>query len=90
MSHGLLRWSLERVTWLDSSSHNEWTRLKSLDPEDDMTHDSVGWVVQETEDRVTLAAHVQTGETDNPALAGQITIPKCAIVGRWTLVEGEP
>ena len=84
-----MRWPLIRVTWEDSSSYGRWVRLDTVlaDAADSMDHDSVGWLIDDAEDRITLAASIQTNEANNPSLEGTITIPKRAIVKRWTIYE---
>ena len=43
---------------------------------------SVGWLLDEDDDGICLAATL--GE--NGQATGHITIPKCAITGRWEIV----
>ena len=49
--------------------------------------ESVGWLIQELDDRVTIAAHITMGDPDEPEVDGVLTIPKCAITKRQTLLE---
>lgn len=49
------------------------------------THDlrarSVGWLVDEDEESITIAAH-----DGDDQVTGDITIPKVAITGRWEII----
>jgi hypothetical protein len=80
-------WPLVRVTWLDSSGPSGWNRLKSVIGPFDLTCESVGWLMEDTPDRVTLCAHVAISDPDNPIVDGVMTIPKCAIKRRKVLVK---
>jgi hypothetical protein len=74
---------IEYVTWLDSSGpRGTWFDKDDAAVDlDDMTVVTVGFVVAEDADRITLA-HSQMGD-----MVGQpITIPKRAIVSRYPVV----
>lgn len=85
-----MRWPLIRVTWVDSSSPSGWERLKAVLEPYDMTHESVGWLLKETDDRITIAAHFQVnGVDENPCVDGVMTIPIVAITKRSVLEEAK-
>ena len=74
---------LVRITWTDSASlGGHWA--DKTDVEDLKTEiiDSVGFVFKETDDSVTIVAHV--GEDQ---VGGTMCIPKIAIVSRRTISE---
>ena len=70
------------VCWLDTSGHGGWTR--SL-PRAGLECVSVGWLLEEDERSITVAAHVggallqDDGSVDYCA-DGQNRIPRCTIV----------
>ena len=62
------------VEWLDSKGRGGWCSVESA-PCDDLRCKSVGWLVEDTEDSVTIAPSLaSTGSVFAP-----ITIPRCAI-----------
>lgn len=71
---------LEAIVWIDSSSANGWVDLGSL-PCETVTIHSVGWVAAENDECLTLVPHVAQDQRD-PAVCGDVTIPKCSIVKR--------
>lgn len=76
------------LEWVDSSSNaRTWTHL------DDVVADrmespckSVGWVVNETKNFITLVSTIDgVNKPEDRCCAGDISIPKCAIVKRRVL-----
>jgi hypothetical protein len=71
----------EWVRWVDSAGDQDWT--------DDATGpdigpvDTIGFVVEETDDKVVL---VQSACEDGMR-CHRIAIPKCSILGRWAIVR---
>lgn len=85
----MTRWPLVRVTWVDSHGPHGWTYLKDAVAPHDLTCESVGWLIDDGEDRITIASSVSAPAADNPACDGILTIPKCAITACVTLVEAQ-
>ena len=73
---------LRKVVWLDSNQMIRWH-----DPEDvdygPIKVTSVGWVLREDDESVTLSGSVVFGKDFQAADA--MTIPKCCIVSQKTL-----
>lgn len=68
------------VDWLDSSGTSAWRELKSYQEfakGHNLSCESVGWVIQESADRVTISSTRSKG-TDE--VNGNQIIPRCAIV----------
>ena len=74
-----LRWPLVRVSWVDSYGPHGWILLRHVLEPSSMDVVSVGWVVQDQADRLTLVAHIQDPSHDSPNVDGCLTIPKVAI-----------
>ena len=69
------------VEWVDSSSHGGvWTNKDALLHQAEAVQ-SVGWLVSECEENLTIAAHWGQWQ-----VGGDMTIPKVAIVQRWEIV----
>jgi hypothetical protein len=86
-----LKWPLVRVSWVDSYGPRGWCYMRDALEERTLAIESIGWLIQDTDERVTIAAHVQTlGVADgDPSMDGIMTIPKCAITNlqEWELVD---
>lgn len=85
----MIPWPLVRVTWVDSYGPHGWCYLKDATEERVLTIESIGWLVQDTSERITIAAHVQVLGIagGNPSVDGVITIPREAITAmqEWEL-----
>lgn len=68
------------IHWEDSSAQHGWTHRDALRPKPEMIR-SVGLMVEEDEDGVTLTASVSSDDAfDSP-----VTIPWSAVRGYWVL-----
>ena len=73
---------LERITWLDSNGRSRWDTIESYKEwaHSDLTCVTVGFVIFDGEDRVSVVQNLTAASADNG-----MTIPKCAIVKRESL-----
>lgn len=70
------------IEWVDSvGSGVVWTLLEDAPMGDKMGVTSIGWLICETPESITIAAHFGAVGV----VSGDMTIPKCAIKGRWEL-----
>jgi hypothetical protein len=78
-----------RVSWLDSMTLDEggWLDVGDVTDEDALTasgirHESVGYLVAESDDVVAIAGARNDGDgpNHNTRVAGVILIPRCAII----------
>jgi hypothetical protein len=69
------------VTWLDSHSYEGWTAVKDLKP-DGVTCRSVGWLISETEQTLTLAPHLTQADhaSAEEQASGAMVIPRVSVV----------
>ena len=75
------------VEWADSRQPtNEWTRLDVTTKHDFCRCYSVGFVVQDNDDVIALAANVADVEEETQA-TGVIVIPRVAVLKRTTLTS---
>lgn len=74
------RWPLVRIRWLDSHGWHGWNSLSAVKEQHSLECMSVGWMVIDEADRVTLVAHIQGADADNPQCDGHMTIPRPAII----------
>lgn len=72
--------SIERVRWVDSCSPRGWTQKEALKGYVPVQIESIGWVVSEDANSLTLAGHASTTEYD-----GIMCIPKAVITSRKKL-----
>lgn len=71
------------IHWIDSCSIEGWTSLEEIPLEPTLVV-SVGWILAETENALTLVPHC--GETDgHEAVSGSMTIPLICIKRRIRL-----
>lgn len=74
---------LVKITWVDSvkgGNDGPWSLKEDIL---DLTHDeiqSVGWIVRETDESITIVAHVSESE-----YSGEMCIPKSAVIKRKKL-----
>jgi len=73
------------IEWLDASSltGGVWHSNEDAKDLEVITVTSVGFVVAETKDSITLAPHISTDE-----VCGDLCIPKCAIKKKRILKTG--
>ena len=74
------------VDWVDSASYDRWIKPRDLDHTIEVCH-TVGWIVAETEDVLTVAA--DWGQ-ESQSVSGVMFIPKAAILKRRRLVGVPP
>ena len=73
------------VRWVDSSRSNFWGKADDLHVNiESLELESIGYLVKEDEDCLTVAGHIDPQE--KPHYDGAITIPRIAITGFWRLV----
>lgn len=81
---------LVMVEWLDSQSFTRLVDYDTLDNDSEMRCMSVGWLVEERDDRVVIVSHLSNaseGDMDHPhQVAGHMMIPCAAITQMWELV----
>lgn len=70
---------LVALEWLDSSSPGRWATASAIGDECAIIR-SIGWVISENDESVTIASHVS--QEKDPECDGVMTIPKCCIVKR--------
>jgi len=82
---GMYKDKIIRVSWVDSQIVSyTWTHFEDIVPKI-ATVESVGFVVSENKETLTLAASV-SHKSDSDSQATQIiTIPKCSIKSRKTI-----
>jgi hypothetical protein len=66
--------SLVHVTWVDSTSENRWCSESGMIDELD-TCESIGWLVRETKEYLTIAGH----RSSMASWHGVMTIPRCSV-----------
>lgn len=77
--------TIEKITWLDASTRQApWTYLNDLNIEPLVRIESVGYVVAETTQYVTLAMSLST-DTDETTVGVGISIPSNCIIERKEL-----
>lgn len=74
------KFPLVRVRWVDSTGPHGWTSLKHAIEITDLSIETIGWLIQTLDDRVTIASHIHMCDIDNPNVDGVMTIPRPAIV----------
>ena len=69
---------LVHVTWVDSTYEEGWVKtsqiVKSLN-----SCESIGWLVRETDDFITIAGHISNIRGQESVFQGVITIPRRSI-----------
>lgn len=71
------------LEWVDSAGADGWQPIRDYTPSP-MRIRSVGWLMDETVDHITLVGHLaREDDTGAPTEAhGWMTIPKCAVTVR--------
>lgn len=70
------------IEWVDSyaRSVSSWEKKENIiEDESNIIIHSVGWVLFESKEKITICAHKQLEETDANWVTGEMHIPKCAI-----------
>lgn len=70
------------IEWQDSCSTGGFWVGREGAVTKDLSISSIGWLIDETENSVTIGSHC--GKAFD-MVAGHVTIPKCAITGRWEI-----
>ena len=67
------------VQWMDSCGLNNgvWKSRDDAEEMEPLVIDSVGYVLKETEEHITIASHVCEHQ-----VSGEMSIPKSAIIGK--------
>ncbi len=74
------------IEWIDSHSGRGWRNVDDIKPTcAPLPCRSVGWVLQETKEAITLAPHVAGNDTIVEQACGDMTIPKKAVTRRLTI-----
>jgi hypothetical protein len=75
---------IEKIRWLDSTSHGGWVELPDDSALDDIEHVSVGMRIRETSRVVVIANSVTAYKTPGAIQKFNdiMAIPKCAILER--------
>jgi hypothetical protein len=68
------------VEWIDSSGANGWNRVSET-PQAPERIRSIGWVIAESDESITIAPHMTTDQDDQNCM-GALTIPKACIQRR--------
>ena len=72
---------LVSIVWMDSYGiTDKWEHIEDLDPMPPGVCYSVGYVLEQTEDYITIAQSVSKLQ-----VLGRLTVPKCAIISKVTL-----
>lgn len=81
--------SLVYLEWLDSASSQGWSSIEDYKP-DGIFCKSVGWIIRETEDLITIASNIGAPTLDKSVdqACGWMTIPKAVIRARRILNIG--
>lgn len=80
-----MKYPIEIVTWWDASTEHGWKSLSEID-DDDPVITSIGFVVKETANNITLAMSVDDDDDDTN---GRGRIPKPMIKSR-TIITPPP
>lgn len=78
---------LVKLTWMDhvSFTKNNWHDKEDLEKLSPTEFNTVGWVIHETKDYITLVS-TKTTDDEGP-FAGEFTIVKKAVIKKETLDE---
>ena len=80
------------IEWVDSyDTEVTWEFIKNLNPPKRLLCYSVGWILSENKDGITIAPHISDVNDKKTlgACSGHITIPKVAIIKRIELKFNE-
>lgn len=87
-------WPLVRVEWIDSAGAGSgWQRVKAAETIRPSRAVSVGFLIHEDDDCLTVAGHVVVMQDTDPDDGGQtdvdgaIVIPKCCVLARSSLTS---
>lgn len=67
----------QQIIWEDSSSTSVWTYFEQVNELEPMAITSIGFILNETDDFVTMAGHISKHQAD-----GAMCIPKACIKSR--------
>ena len=66
-----------RVDWVDSARNAGWHAPRFAREKRDLRCSSVGWLVDDTPDEITVASHIAWPDGD---VCDTMTIPRCAVL----------
>lgn len=78
-----MRWPLVQVLWVDSADPgSNWVSVEQLSdyPNGSLDCVSIGWLISEGSESITLASHITDPEEQASEACGVLTIPKLAIL----------
>lgn len=78
-----MRWPLVQVLWVDSADPgSNWVSVEQLSdyPNGSLDCVSIGWLISEGSESITLASHITDPEEEASEACGILTIPKLAIL----------
>ena len=76
-----MRWPMVMIRWVDSScpQHGTWVHLSQWDESKSLDCVSVGYLIEDSTDRMTVAAHISYHDyAEHTQAAGMMVIPKGA------------
>lgn len=71
---------LMAIEWIDSCGPDGWTRTSEVETSPVVCR-SVGWIIAESEEAMTIAPHLGP-DSEDPQCNGAITIPKVCVTKR--------
>jgi hypothetical protein len=78
----MLPMKLVYVEWLDSLGCDGWQRVETLAEDGNMLHKSVGWLLTDKKEFITIVPHLRMNEKSG---RGDMQIPRPAITKIKTL-----
>ena len=87
-----MKYSLEKIEWVDHSSFTEsrWRFIESYEDKSLFTVVTIGYVVRERDDSLIVISTISNLDSEDEAdlrLLNDMTILKCAIKSRTKLIE---
>ena len=83
---------LVELHWIDSYSDSGWFHIAQGGPASCYTTDmavdpicTIGFLIEETDDVVTIVSSLHHHPDGKIGYLGPLSIPKCAVVGRWEI-----
>lgn len=77
--------NLVLIEWLDSSGSEGWHYKSAVRGPKALHIRSVGWVVEESDEAVWIAPHIEESDDGDLQMRGDLRIPKVAITSRKVL-----
>lgn len=76
---------LIRVVWRDHFTTGGWKDVSDLEAQEPDLNESVGWLVTENDERLTIVQTTGLDEEQNRKVRDSLTIEKSCIMGRERL-----